>query len=260
MQPKGRYSVLVPRMTIEDLARKSGCTTRNIRNYQTRGLLPSPTVVARTGYYDEGHLARLRLIANLQSRGYSLAAIADLTRAWEDGKDVGHLLGFETALAEPWDGEQPERIPVQVMLERFPEAATDRTLIERAIRLGLVVLEGDDVVVLHPRTLAIGADLVAAGVPLTVALDELDALVDDADRIAARFVLLFERHVWEPFQAAGQLPDVLPDVTAALKRMRPLATRAVAAVVEAAMDQRVSDAIADRLAQQGFASRRDATA
>jgi DNA-binding transcriptional MerR regulator len=238
-------------MTIEDLAQASGCTTRNIRNYQTRGLLPPPAVVSRTGYYDEGHLARLRLIAKLQGRGYSLAAIADLARAWEDGKDVGDLLGFERALIEPWgEDERPERVPLGAILDRFPEAATDQALIDRAIRLGLFAFDGDHVMVLRPRAVAIGADLVAAGVPLDAALDELESLVEDADRVATRFVGLFDRYVWEPFQAAGLPAEGLPDVTATLERLRPLAARAVADAMRAAMDERVAAAAVERLAQQ----------
>lgn len=235
-------------MTIEQLAQESGCTTRNIRNYQTRRLLPPPALVGRTGYYDEGHLARLRLVASLQDRGYSLAAIEDLVRAWQEGRDVGELLGFEKALTDPWDDEEPERVSVQAMLERFPEAATDPALIERAVDLGLVALDDDEVVLLRPGTVSVGADLVAAGVPLSAALDELEALAVDADRIAARFVELFERHVWEPFEAAGLPAEAVSQVTAALHRMRPLAARAVEAAVDAAMDQRVGDTTSDRLA------------
>lgn len=136
------------------------------------------------------------------------------------------------------------------MLDRFPEAATDQALIDRAVRLRLVAVDGDQAVILRPRTVAIGADLVAAGVPLAAALDELEALAEDADRIASRFVRLFDQYVWEPFQAAGLPPDVLPDVTAALERMRPLAARAVADAMRAAMDERVADTAVERLAQQ----------
>lgn len=248
-------------MKIEDLARVSGCSTRNIRNYQTRGLLPPPVVVSRTGYYDQGHLARLRLIATLQGRGYSLAAIADLARAWEEGKDVGDLLGFERALTEPWgEDERPERVPLEVMLDRFPDAATDRALVDRTVRLGLIKLDGDHVVILRPRTVSIGAELVAVGVPIAAALDELEMLAEDANRVASRFVALFDQHIWEPFQAAGLPADALAEVTAALVRMRPLAAHAVANAIRTAMDERVSDTAIERLAQQPSANNREATA
>src|SRR6185437_14658101 len=38
-------------LTIDELARETGMTVRNIRAHQSRGLLPPPEVRARTGYY-----------------------------------------------------------------------------------------------------------------------------------------------------------------------------------------------------------------
>ena len=49
-------------------------SVRNIRNHQSRGLLPAPEVRARVGYYDAEHVARLRLILDLQADGFNLAA------------------------------------------------------------------------------------------------------------------------------------------------------------------------------------------
>src|SRR5207248_10687665 len=79
-------------MTIDELARAAGTTTRNVRAYQTRGLLPSPRIVGRVGHYGAGHLARLRLIAKLQDQGFSLAAIDRLMAAWHARQSVSELL------------------------------------------------------------------------------------------------------------------------------------------------------------------------
>ena len=43
------------RLTIDELARETGMTVRNIRAHQSRGLLPPPVVRARTGYYGPEH-------------------------------------------------------------------------------------------------------------------------------------------------------------------------------------------------------------
>src|SRR5215210_4640050 len=99
------------RMSIEELARRSGATTRNIRNYQTRRLLPPPVLENRVGCYDERHLARLRLIARLQEQGFSLAGIAELLRAGEEGRGLDEMLGFEAELTAPWAEEEPWVIP-----------------------------------------------------------------------------------------------------------------------------------------------------
>ena len=54
-------------LTIDELARRTGMTVRNIRAHQSRGLLPPPEVRGRTGYYGSEHLARIELIRELQA-------------------------------------------------------------------------------------------------------------------------------------------------------------------------------------------------
>ena len=68
-------------MTVEQLAHASGMSVRNIRNHQSRGLLPPPEVRARTGYYGPEHVERLRLIQQMQAEGFNLSAIQRLIGA-----------------------------------------------------------------------------------------------------------------------------------------------------------------------------------
>src|SRR5471030_331344 len=65
-------------LTVEQLAAEVGMSVRNIRNHHTRGLLPAPEVRARVGYYNAEHVARLRLILDLQADGFNLASIERL--------------------------------------------------------------------------------------------------------------------------------------------------------------------------------------
>src|SRR5215213_5888945 len=77
------------RLTIEQLAHATGMTVRNIRNHQSRGLLPPPEVVARTGFYGPGHVERLNLIREMQAEGFNLNAIKRLLAGGDD-----QLMGF----------------------------------------------------------------------------------------------------------------------------------------------------------------------
>jgi DNA-binding transcriptional MerR regulator len=223
-------------MTVDELARRARTTTRNIRNYQTLGLLPPPSVVGRVGYYDEGHLGRLRLIARLQEQGFTLAGIRELVRASEQGRSLSDLLGFEQVLTAPWTAEEPEYLTAQELLELFPQAAQDVSLGLRAIDLGLIQPEGERFHVPSPTMLRAGAELVAAGIPLAATQDEFAALRADMERVAARFVELFERYVWQPFVQAGMPSERLPQVTEALRRMRLLAATSVQAMFARAME------------------------
>lgn len=222
-------------MTVDELARRAETTTRNVRNYTTQGLLPGPTMVGRTGYYDDGHLGRLRLIAQLQSQGFSLAGIAELLKAWEQGRSLADLLGFEEVLTAPWTNEAPEFMAPLELLELFPEAVDDPALAIRAIELGLIVPQEDGFLVPSPSLLRTGAELAAVGVPLAATQDALAALRDDMNRVAARLVGMFERFIWKPYVEAGMPAERLPEITDALRRMRPLAAISVHAVLAQAM-------------------------
>jgi DNA-binding transcriptional MerR regulator len=236
-------------MTIDELARRSGVTSRNIRAYQTRGLLPPPRMDGRVGYYDAGHLSRLQYVASLQERGFSLAAIQCLLEAWEQGRGLTDVLGFEEALTAPWTDEKPERVSVARLLELFPEATEDPGLVTRAVELGLLVPAGEEFEAPSPLLLRVGAELVAAGVPLAAALDEYERLAADATRIAGRFVALFESNVWEPYVAAGMPPERLVEVTDALQRMRPTAGLAMEAALAHAMERAVAESTARQVAR-----------
>ena len=236
-------------MTIDELARLSGVTSRNIRAYQTRGLLPPPRVEGRVGYYDDAHVARLKYVASLQDRGFSLAAIQALLEAWEQGRGLVDVLGFEEVLNAPWSDEKPERYSLERLLELFPEAAVDVRLVERSMELGLLVPAGDEFEAPSPALIRIGAALVAAGVPLAAALDEYERVAADAARIAERFVKLFEDHVWEPFVAAGLPPEKLAGVTEALQRVRPLAGETMAVALAKAMEKAVAESAARQTAR-----------
>jgi hypothetical protein len=163
------------------------------------------------------------------------------------GRSLGEVLGFEAALTEPWSDEEPERVTLEELVARFPDAVADPTLALRAVELGLVEPDGETFLVPSPSLLQVGMDLVAVGIPLGVTQDEVAALRDDMSRIATRFVGLFERHVWEPFAQAGMPAERLGEVTEALRRMRPLAAVAVRATLARAMEEATATSTAAQI-------------
>src|SRR3984893_1338655 len=106
-------------LTVEQLAAEVGMSVRNIRNHHTRGLLPPPDVRARVGYYSSEHVARLRLILDLQADGFNLTAIERLLSG-SDGL-AERLLGLRHAVTTPYEPESAELITAQELAERFGE-------------------------------------------------------------------------------------------------------------------------------------------
>src|SRR5919204_5490954 len=99
------------RLTIDELAQRTGMSVRNIRAHQSRGLLPPPEIRGRTGYYGPEHAARLELISEMQADGFNLQAIKSLL-VTSDGS-VEQILGVRRALMTPFEQEEPELIDEQ---------------------------------------------------------------------------------------------------------------------------------------------------
>src|SRR5580658_2457932 len=93
-RPSSATPVPGDQLTVDRLAYLSGTTTRNVRAFQTLGLLPRPTLHGRTGLYGPEHLDRLRAILRLQRSGFSLGAIGTLFAAWERGLTLEQVLGL----------------------------------------------------------------------------------------------------------------------------------------------------------------------
>jgi DNA-binding transcriptional MerR regulator len=244
-------------MTIERLASQAGTATTTVRMYQSKGLLPPPQRRGRVGYYGQGHLARLRLIAQLQEEGFSLASIKRLTDAWESGRGLDDILGLETQVAAIWAPEPPARLKLTEFRKLFAGQQITPAVIRRAIRMGLVGVDGASVTVKRPKLLAIGLELVGVGIPVQEMLDELEALQGTADAIAERFTAVFERNMWEPFVAAGLPAGQIRPLAESLQRLSALAEAVVDAVLRDALRRKSGEFLAQQAPHFESAEARD---
>src|SRR3954452_18538438 len=129
------------RLTIDQLAQRTGMTVRNIRAHQSRGLLPPPVVEARTGYYDDEHLARIKLIQEMQAEGFNLKAIERLIEGSSGA--VEEALGFKRAVLTPFGDEQPEYVTQEELDQRL-HGPHDEKVARKAVKLGLIKPLGED--------------------------------------------------------------------------------------------------------------------
>ena len=86
---------------LDELARTSGVSARNIRAYRERGLLDPPRRVGRSAFYDDYHLSQLRTINQLLRRGFNSAHIAEFFASMRQGVDLADILGIQRALLGP---------------------------------------------------------------------------------------------------------------------------------------------------------------
>lgn len=231
---------------LDELARRAGVASTTVRLYQTKGLLAPPRLEGRTGWYDDSHLSRLRLIARLQSEGHSLAGIATLLERWEQGRGLDAVIGVEAELDALLGEVHAVVIDPADLLARLPEGAMTPELMERAATLGLAQPTGDGRIrIADRRFLETGAALAHLGVPLDVVLDEWEALVSHTDEIARRFVALFETHLAPADWQRGVDTGEARELAATLARLQAAARQ----VLVAALDASVARLGRDRLGQ-----------
>ncbi|WP_335932476.1 MerR family transcriptional regulator [Streptomyces sp. PTD5-9] len=227
---------------IEDLAHASGATVRTIRAYQDRGLLPTPERRGRANVYRDSHLARLRQIAELLDRGYTLASIKELLDAWDAGRGLGGVLGLVAEVHGPWTDERAGRITREELDARFGGGPDDEAVAEavaEAVDLG--VLErvpgwDDEFLVPSPQELAVAVELNAAGVPLGAISAHLRELRGQVEHIAARFLEFTNEHVFARYLEHRPPTEAdAAEAAAMVRRLRPLAQQTVDAELARAM-------------------------
>ncbi|WP_324194317.1 MerR family transcriptional regulator [Nocardia blacklockiae] len=228
---------------IDELARAAGTTSRNVRAYQERGLLPTPT--RRSGralIYDDSHLARLKIIDALLQRGFTTAHIADFITSWETGKDLTEILGLQHAVTATWGkAEEPLEVPRE-LVDTFLGDADGRPVpgedLDRLAALGLVRLQGETVEFTRPELLETFAELSTYGFGLSGLIDLQAAVVDRLEDIARLMVTAAKDHIVDQ-HGPGWLPDSdaeIAETTKMLNHLRDLGTRAVRSSLDQALD------------------------
>ena len=231
-------------LTIDDLAREVGLSVRNLRSHQARGLLPPPEVRKRVGYYGPEHVARVRLIQELQGEGMKLEGIK---RLLDESAGVGEGLLQVKHAADAFEASETSEVMTAAELgERFGVGDEARKLIARATKLGLLVPVGDDLFEVPSPTLLRAAEaVVERGISLPHALDIVAELQRHSRSVSEKFVKLFLDDVWKPFSEAGRPADRWHEIADTMDELRPLAEDALLAVFRRTLGDEVESAFAD---------------
>ena len=202
-------------LTLAQLADAVGMTARNVRAYQTRGLLQPPRRAGRNSLYGDEHVRRLLQVQQARARGASLALLrtliregrdlegvwadprAGLPRAVDQGTDRPVVVDLTSASAGHTAECLARRdVPLATLLARLTtEAADDLAGAVRAL-VDAGVFAGDDGDVRVPGSFACAATALAdQGQLATAAAVRLAAGVTDAARSIAVLVAATARSV-----------------------------------------------------------------
>ncbi len=224
-------------LTIDELAHETGATVRNIRAYQSRGLLPPPTIRGRTGYYGPDHVTRLRMIQAMQGEGFRLDAIQRLLQ--QPGGAGEQIFNFGRILLNSFGDQLPEFATSEQLEGRFG-APLDRRLVRKAEKLGLLRSLGDERwEIRNPTLMAAGERLAALGIPLSHALAVAEQIDRHTRAIADAYVRLFVSDIVGGDGLGDRPPEDWARLNETLQQLRPLALEAVRAGFEQAMSDAV---------------------
>jgi DNA-binding transcriptional MerR regulator len=235
---------------IEELARLGGTTTRNIRVYRDRGLLHPPLRVGRIALFNDTHLTRLRLITSMLDRGYNIAHVHEMLSAWEQGKNLGDMLGLESAIAGSWATERPERMT----LADAKALVDDDSAFERLVGNGVIKLDGDggaNATVLRPKLIEAFNEIRQYGISIDKLVDIHEQVLPHIDEISGILVRAGVDHVAHRIKPGASLP---PDTEVAelitmLIRFRTQAVSAVSATLAFSIESTIESVVGAMLAE-----------
>lgn len=236
-------------LTVDELAARVGMTVRNVRAYASRGLIPAPRLVGRTGYYSGDHVQRLLLVRELVERGYTLAAVERVLTTQGQGL-AGHALDLLQVLDSPLREAEPSQEMTRDALATMAGVPRDDAVVEALLRVGLVKqIDSDRLLVLQPSVVRAGAQAIALGLDPHTVIALLPLLSSHLRAVADAFVDEVRSQIWHPFAEEGMPEDEWGRVLLAVQTLLPVAGQAVLAIFRNELASAITDALGEELNQ-----------
>ncbi|MGV0748531.1 MerR family transcriptional regulator [Mycolicibacter minnesotensis] len=234
---------------IDDLARLGGTTTRNVRVYRDRDLLPPPRRVGRIALYNDTHLTRLRLITSMLDRGYTIAHVKEMIGAWEQGKDLGDILGLESAIAGSWTTERPETMSRAEAEQRIGDPPAMR----RLVALGVIRLNEADslATITRPKLIDAFNEVRGYGIAIDKLIDLYEQSLPHIDAISQMLVRAGAEHVLTRIQPGAPLPadTEIAELIGMLVRFRTQAVASVTATLASSIESTIESMVSGLLTE-----------
>jgi DNA-binding transcriptional MerR regulator len=241
----GSGCVALAEYRLDDLARISGVSARNIRAYRERGLLDPPRRVGRSAYYDDYHLSQLKTINQLLRRGFNSAHIAEFFATMRQGADLADILGIQQAILGRRTDEGDEG-PAAPSDESGARIDPDCDEARKLIGYGLAELVAGEVV-LNDRTMA----AIVARTPdpllyVQAILRMFESTRESIDNLAADFVHALEEVYTARFGTAHvPKPEEMAELSRIVRNYRDLGNKVIANRLGEAMREQLVTAVSE---------------
>ncbi len=192
-------------LSLDDLAERAGVAPRTIRYYQSQGILPKPRHDGRDARYDDSHLARLRLIGELQAVDW---------------------LGLDEVLRNPWVEDGPRTMTLAEVHEVLGDRP--RRLVGSLVDAGVLAHQDDGRFFTPSQALLdLTLRLVDTGATIDIATRAETLLRKRLARAADDLVDLFHAETGRAFAGHGTAEEVAD----ALATLRPIALDAAGLIL-----------------------------
>jgi len=228
-------------LTLDELTNRVGMSVRNIRFYTTKGLVPPPIRRGRSGYYTPDHVARLELVQELQSHGFTLSAIEKYVANIPHDATPADIALQRTMLA-PWQHESPIEMSRAELDKRAGRPLSDEDLTTLAA-LGVVFPGRRGKHQVAVSQLSVGLGLLDLGFPTEAALAAADVYAAHGRQIAEELYEVFRTKAWPVYKESGTSPERVREV---VERLKPLSIASLVQAYESAMDETKREGIAQR--------------
>jgi DNA-binding transcriptional MerR regulator len=211
--------------TVDELAFATGVSSRTIRFYQFKGVLPGPARRGRVACYDHRHIERLHLIGELKDRGLSLRAVRHLLRHdSEDARLLSGCLGLGENLDKPWSDDRPRTVGQNELGELV--GGRPPGTVASLVQFGIIAREqtgpAPSYRVSSPGLLRVTLALQESGIDIETAVHAGDILRRRLGKAAHDLVDYFSKRAGRGFGRS----TAREDIGAALNALRPLAGEA----------------------------------
>ncbi|HWJ67888.1 MAG TPA: MerR family transcriptional regulator [Nocardioides sp.] len=215
-------------LTLEELTRRTGLSVRTVRFYTSRGLVPPPIRRGRSGFYSAQHVARIELVLELQSHGFTLSAIERYVAGIPEDATPEEIALARTMLA-PWQSDLPVEMD-RDELER--KAGRDLTAEDVATlqALGVLRLRGTSYLV-AANQLAIGVRLLELGFPREVAVAAAAVYLEHGEQMAKELYEVINDKLaplYDDAAQSGHFREIM-------ERLKPLSVGGLVTAYEAAV-------------------------
>jgi len=219
-------------LTLAELTARVGMSVRNVRFYTSRGLVPPPIRRGRSGFYAPDHVARLELVLELQSHGFTLSAIEKYVAKIPASATPEDIALHRTMLA-PWHAQLHVTMTRDQLHRRAGHELTDDD-VETLVALGVVEVGARDRYDVAVSQLSVGLGLLDLGYPVEAARAAAQVYAAHGRAIAEELYELFRTQVWPHYRESGTSPEKIQEV---VERLKPLSIAGLVAAYEVGMDE-----------------------